>query len=132
MVGVELLAQAKGAGLEVKAEGNRLILRGPRSAEALAKNILAHKDQVIALLQPTNASSFDELTRCRIERDYWSARWNKGMDYLEAMQARGESETPEFERLFAAWERIDAEYKRLDDLYDELIVQKRKKRNGIR
>jgi hypothetical protein len=132
MGGVELLEQAKAVGLEVKVEGTRLILRGHRSTEALAKKLLDHKEQIIALLQPTHSNSNEssqwaDLHAVRTEQDRWSVRWHKGFDYLEAMQARGESETPEFERLFAEWEKIDVEYKRLEDLYDELLVEKRKK-----
>lgn len=37
MDGLTLLAEARAAGLEVRAEGDRLVIRGPRKAEALAK-----------------------------------------------------------------------------------------------
>jgi hypothetical protein len=134
MVGiVDLLAQAKAAELIVQVQGTRLILRGPRSAEVLVKNLLEHKEQIMALLQPTNSQPPDDkdIAQCRIKRDHWAARWHKGLDYLEAMQARGESKTAEFKRLFAEWAKIDAEYKRLDDLYDELLVQKRSKKKTV-
>lgn len=50
MVGLELLAQATTAGLDVTAAGERLIVRGPRSAEAIARRLLAHKADVLAAL----------------------------------------------------------------------------------
>ena len=45
-----LLEQALDAGLEVKAIDNRLVVRGPRSAEPVAKQILKHKPEIMVLL----------------------------------------------------------------------------------
>jgi len=53
MVGLTLLAEARAAGLDVEAGADgRLIVRGPRSAEAIARRLLAHKADVMALLRP--------------------------------------------------------------------------------
>jgi hypothetical protein len=51
MVGVTLLADAELASLNVLAgDDGRLIVRGPRSADALARRLLAHKADVLAAL----------------------------------------------------------------------------------
>src|SRR5215475_5518027 len=47
---VAVLHEAREAGLEVRADGNRLVVRGPRSAEALAKTLLARKDEILRML----------------------------------------------------------------------------------
>lgn len=50
MEGVDLLDKAMKSGLQVKAEGDHIVIRGPRSAEAVAMEILANKVVVMALL----------------------------------------------------------------------------------
>lgn len=50
MGGVKLLEEARAAGLRVRAQGDRLIVRGPKSAEPVAKALLAKKAEVLALL----------------------------------------------------------------------------------
>lgn len=45
-----LLESARAAGLTIRADGERLTVRGPKSAEMLAKSILAQKVAVIAWL----------------------------------------------------------------------------------
>ena len=39
----DLLARASAAGLAVAAEGDRLVVRGPRDSEALARAVLARR-----------------------------------------------------------------------------------------
>ncbi len=51
MVGVSaLLAEAEAAGLAVRADGDKLAVKGPRRHEALAKELLARKPEVVAYL----------------------------------------------------------------------------------
>jgi hypothetical protein len=50
MDGLTLLGEARAAGLEIKVEGDRLVVRGPRSAAPLAEQLLSMKHEVIALL----------------------------------------------------------------------------------
>ena len=50
MDAVELLIQARTAGLKVHAEGTMLVVHGPRSAGSLARRILAHKADVLSVL----------------------------------------------------------------------------------
>jgi hypothetical protein len=47
---VVLLEEARARGLEVRADGDRLVMRGPRSAEALVRQLLAHKVALVRLL----------------------------------------------------------------------------------
>ena len=44
---VKLLEEARAAGLKVRAEGDRLIVRGPKAAEHMAKTLLERKAEVI-------------------------------------------------------------------------------------
>ena len=53
---VTALAEARAAGLEVRAEPGRLVVRGPRSRAALAHRLLARKDEVLALLAAEDAA----------------------------------------------------------------------------
>src|SRR6266545_3634468 len=50
MDGINLLHEACAAGLEVRADGDRLVVRGPSSAEALALKLLAHKADLLQVL----------------------------------------------------------------------------------
>ena len=61
MDSVTLLTQAQTAGLKVHAEGDRLVVRGPRAAEALALRLLAHKAELLPLLTATGG---DPCPRC--------------------------------------------------------------------
>jgi hypothetical protein len=57
MDGLTLLAQAQEAGLKVKVDGDRLVIRGPKLAEPLVRELLAHKQAVLEALSvdPTTA-----------------------------------------------------------------------------
>jgi RecJ-like exonuclease len=48
--GLTLFTQARAAGLTVEAEGEKLVVTGPASAEALALALLAHKPEIMAIL----------------------------------------------------------------------------------
>ena len=50
MDGLKLLTKAHAAGLTVEARGNELVVKGPKRAEAIAKELLAHKAMVLAAL----------------------------------------------------------------------------------
>jgi hypothetical protein len=45
-----LVKGAQAAGLTIRAEGDRLVVRGPRSAEPLARTVLGRKAEVLAFL----------------------------------------------------------------------------------
>ena len=50
MGGIELLRQARDAGLDVQADGDRLRIRGPRRLEPLALELLRCKGELLAIL----------------------------------------------------------------------------------
>jgi hypothetical protein len=51
MVGVAaLLDEARRAGLRLAPDGDRLVIRGPKAAERLARALLEHKREVLSLL----------------------------------------------------------------------------------
>jgi hypothetical protein len=52
MEGLILLNRAREAGLAVAAEGDKLVIRGPRRAESLARLLIEHKPEVLAALAP--------------------------------------------------------------------------------
>jgi hypothetical protein len=61
--GCDLLAEARAAGLTVRSEGDRIIVRGPRQAEALMRRVLDRKADVLAALAspaPTTTSTADD------------------------------------------------------------------------
>jgi hypothetical protein len=51
MDGITLLLEAQAAGLSVRVDGDKLIIRGPRSAELIARRLLAYKPAVVAALR---------------------------------------------------------------------------------
>jgi hypothetical protein len=53
MDGLKLLTKAQSAGLIVEAQGDRLIIKGPKTAGAIAKELLANKAAVLAALATT-------------------------------------------------------------------------------
>lgn len=55
MDGVMLLEDAHSAGLTVRVDGDRLVLRGPPSAEAVAKKLLWHKGDVMKAMTASMA-----------------------------------------------------------------------------
>ncbi len=55
MDGLTLLRQARAAGLAVRADGERLTVRGPRSWAGLAEALLAQKAEIVALLTEEEA-----------------------------------------------------------------------------
>lgn len=50
MVGLKLLTDAERAGLKVSADGDRLVIRGPKRAEPLALKLIENKIHVLAYL----------------------------------------------------------------------------------
>ena len=48
---LNLMAEASAAGLRVRRDGDKLVVRGPRDAEALARGLLSHKADVFTALE---------------------------------------------------------------------------------
>ena len=65
MDGLTLLAEARDSGLEVRADGDRLVVRGPKEAEAIALRLIDHKAEVLPLVaNPPSMVGWDpEMTR---------------------------------------------------------------------
>jgi hypothetical protein len=55
MDGVTLLRRAREVGLAVAADGDKLVIRGPRCAEPVARLLIEHKPEVMAALAPSEA-----------------------------------------------------------------------------
>jgi hypothetical protein len=55
MDGLTLLRRARDAGLAVAAESGKLVVRGPRRAEAIARLLIEHKPEVMTALVPEPA-----------------------------------------------------------------------------
>jgi hypothetical protein len=53
MDGMTLLRRAHEAGLNVATEGDKLVIRGPRRAESVARLLIEHKPKVMAALTPS-------------------------------------------------------------------------------
>jgi len=56
MDAVALLRRAQEVGLRVEPMGDRLVVRGPKRAEAVVELLAAHKAEVLAALAPASAS----------------------------------------------------------------------------
>jgi len=50
MDGLTLLSEATAAGLTIRVDGDRLVIRGPKTADAVARRLLEHKPEVVAAL----------------------------------------------------------------------------------
>lgn len=56
MGALKLITEARSAGLKLRAEGGRLVIRGPRSAEPIAKALLDRKAEVLPFLRESLGS----------------------------------------------------------------------------
>ena len=61
MEGLKLLEEARSVGLSVRVEGGELIIRGPRSADAVAHRLLANKAEVVACFNGTGNESDSDM-----------------------------------------------------------------------
>jgi hypothetical protein len=52
MGGLAILERARKAGLDVTAEGGQLVVTGPKRLAAVARDVLANKDAILAILAP--------------------------------------------------------------------------------
>ena len=89
MDGVTLLRRARSAGLRVVAEGDKLVVRGPRRAEPVALLLLAHKPAVIAALAGE-----------------WHARHREAAEYWSAFHSSAEAAALTWGEIQLRWHRI--------------------------
>lgn len=94
-----LLMRARAAGLEVRREGEALVIRGPRSAEEIARAMLAAKRDVLLALEVERTLGLqgpwreDGLAECRRRevkaakaiRRFAAARWDEAGTWSVAM-----------------------------------------------
>ena len=52
-----LLDEARSAGLALRVNGGRLVIRGPKKAGPVAKRVLAHKAEIMLIFQGWNAAT---------------------------------------------------------------------------
>ncbi|MFZ1933325.1 MAG: hypothetical protein WCB27_01330 [Thermoguttaceae bacterium] len=57
MDGLTLLSEGRAAGLTVTVDGDRLVIRGPKSADEVARRLLANKAVIMALLAAGNGNT---------------------------------------------------------------------------
>jgi len=69
MDGLTLLRRAHEAGLAVAADGDKLVIRGPRSAEPVARLLIDHKPALLSML----AEATDWRARYREALAHWRA-----------------------------------------------------------
>jgi hypothetical protein len=77
MDGVMLLRHAREAGLRVETEGDKLVIRGPRNAEPVARLLIEHKPEVMAALAPdvTDCAARTALLAGEVSPDTTTASW---------------------------------------------------------
>ncbi len=89
---VKTLQWAHEAGLTVEAAEDRLVVRGPRSAEPIARHLLAHKADVlfqlrVEALPPDRRSEFEERAAIR-EYEGGQCREAAELDAIHEIRAR--------------------------------------------
>ena len=68
MDGLTLLKEARAEGLRVSADGDRLVIRGPRRADAVARGLLFHKTDVLVSLEAAKTNAWDVVAARRLIR----------------------------------------------------------------
>jgi hypothetical protein len=89
MDGVTLLRRAHEAGLAVAADGDKLVIRGPKRAERTALLLLAHKPVVMAALATD-----------------WRARHREALAYWSTFHPTGEGERLAWGEMEHRWHHV--------------------------
>jgi hypothetical protein len=111
MDGLTLLRRAHEAGLAVVAEGDRLVIRGPKRAERVAQLLIEHKPEVLAALAPAGRSP------CAIEQNkeaddaeatWWRDRFSARLvHWFRGDRGWGEAELIAYGELIIEWHKRD-------------------------
>ena len=80
MDGLTLLSEARAAGLDVQVRGGRLVIRGPKRAEAVARRLLVHRTLVLTALAE-GVTSVD-MTADQLPVD-WHLLWDERAAIME-------------------------------------------------
>ncbi len=83
MDALTLLAEARKAGLAVLVEGDRLRVRGPRRAEAIAKKLLALKPAVVQALAAQGTPAVSPSPGPRALPPDWFVLWDERAAIME-------------------------------------------------
>jgi hypothetical protein len=108
---LNLLERARAAGLRVAAKDGRLVVVGPRAAEALARELGAHKAERLSLLQEQRA----EYERRRQAYQDAAEALDRIEDELAAARATGQ----DVAELEARWQEARAAWQRAARAFDE-------------
>jgi hypothetical protein len=99
-----LLRRAQEAGLAVQAEGDRLIIRGPKRAESVARLLIDHKRDVLAALAPREAARVPD--EDVVDRACWRDRYaTRIVHRFRRRHPWQEAERLAFGELILAWHR---------------------------
>ena len=102
MGGMTLLDEAHAAGLAVIIDGDKLVVRGPRRAEPIARELLANKREVMAVLATAEALPRGRTTEdARAWRDLYEER--AALRQYEAGYPRDVAEGLAFGEVVEAW-----------------------------
>ena len=80
-----LLAEAKSAGLRLRTDGERLVIRGPRAAAPIAKALLAHKATIPADWIAGVARLTSMAAPAGVSPDRWATLIADAGDFLAAI-----------------------------------------------
>ena len=107
MDGLALLRAADAAGLTVNVDGDRLVIRGPRSADATARALLEHKPEIMAALSDARLTMFADRQNLPLSRppkldarrDGIPGDWHHGVCKLIALPCPASVRPPRWDRL---------------------------------
>jgi hypothetical protein len=85
MDGLTLLRRARDAGLNVAAEGDKLVIRGPKRAERVARLLIEHKPEVLATLVPAQRAAQQWRHRYAARISHWFLRGQRRWQEAEAL-----------------------------------------------
>ena len=107
MDGLALLRAADAAGLTVNVDGDRLVIRGPRSADATARALIANKPEIVTLLSDehlSDRSNSNDLPpsgppKLDTRRDGVPDDWHRGVCTLIKLPCPASVRPPRWDRL---------------------------------
>jgi hypothetical protein len=73
-----------------------------------------------------------DLAALHAEQNRLRTRWENGLNFLEGLRERTGQDTPEFERLFAEWQKIDAALRRVLDKIEGAEMTARIREQGAK
>ena len=89
-----LLRRARDAGLRVAAESGKLVIRGPKQAEPVARFLIAHKAEVLAALD---------------EAADWQSRHAEALMHWRVLHPAGEAAGLAWAEMEVRWHRVHGE-----------------------